>query len=435
MMQARAYIVSLFLLILSVSCALFSQPNSSLQDTSADQPDAAPIESESTEVPQTGEPPTVSAEPTPIAVAELDIVGDVEIVFDWTSDRCEAENVPDLAARAFRDDAEQVHLIISHYINYQMVGPDLNSLSPDCRSLMGSDYVVDPGVYNDSEWIASPYTEDGRTVYALVHNEWRGLGRFGPCPNLPMENCLDTSITLAVSTDSGRTYTHSAEPPAHLVATLPHQAQAGAGPFGIRNPSNIIKGKDGFYYSFANVDEYQTQDQWVCLMRTDNLADAQSWRFWDGSAFEGRFINPYAEIPATPAVHECAPLEWPDIGASLNDSITYNTFLNRYVLIGNSADQIGGREVWGWYYAFSDDLINWSHRKLLAEVPLPWTIGDHTQVSYLYPSLIDPDSESRNFDMAGQTAYLYYTRHNAGQGSLDRDLVRVAVEFSLRELD
>ena len=31
------------------------------------------------------------------------IIGAAETVFDWTTDRCESEDIPDLPARAFRD--------------------------------------------------------------------------------------------------------------------------------------------------------------------------------------------------------------------------------------------------------------------------------------------------------------------------------------------
>ena len=77
----------------------------------------------------------------------------------------------------------------------------------------------------------------------------------------------------------------------------------------------------------------------------------------------------------------------------------------------------------------SSDLIHWTHRKLLMEMTLPWTAEHNDDVMYLYPSLLDPKSESRNFDTSGKTAYVYYTRLNAGQGSLDRDLIRVPVEI------
>jgi len=285
-------------------------------------------------------------------------------------------------------------------------------------------------MYNDSEWIAAPYTEDGETIYALIHNEYRGHTHPDQCPSGDYFTCLDTSITLAISRDGGQTYTDAAEAPNHLVATLPHQLDVGSGPYGYRTPSNIIKGQDGFYYSFNNVSDYQTQEQWVCLMRTDDLTDPKSWRYWDGAGFEGRFINPYTEHVENPLEHKCAPLDRNNIGASLNESITYNTYLNRYVLIGISADTFDGREIWGFYYAFSDDLIHWSRRKLLLETELPWTVENSgTDISHLYPTLIDPDSDSRNFETTDKTAYLYFTRNNFGQASLDRDLIRVPVEF------
>ena len=124
------------------------------------------------------------------------------------------------------------------------------------------------------------------------------------------------------------------------------------------------------------------------------------------------------------------PIDRDNIGASLNDSITYNTYLGVYVLVGISADWLDEREVWGFYYSFSTDLVNWTRRKLLVEIELPWTVDSPgSDLSYLYPSLLDPQSTSRNFETAGKTAYLYYTRNNFGHESLDRDLIRVPVEF------
>jgi hypothetical protein len=48
---------------------------------------------------------------------------------------------------------------------------------------------------------------------------------------------------------------------------------------------------------------------------------------------------------------------------------------------------------------------------------------------FAYPSLVDPDSPSRNFDITGQTPYLYFTRVNALSPQLDFDLLRVQVRF------
>jgi hypothetical protein len=373
--------------------------------------------------------PSPTRTPNPIPNPVLKVMGTEEIIYDWTTDRCERMNFPDLAVRAFRNSDGLVQLILSSDKNYRMTGTDLNNLRVDCKPVMISSYNADPSLFNDNEWVAAPYTEDGQTVYALVHNEFWGQTHPGQCPQNDYFPCWDNSITLAVSTDGGKTYSHALPAPAHLIARLPYPYEAGAGPEGTRNPSNIIKGKDGYYYSFFNVSMYRTQQQWVCLMRTDDLGNPASWRFWDGEEFNGQFIDPYINPPANPADYICSALDMNNIGASLNDSITFNTYLNRYVLIGLSADTIAGREVWGIYYSFSDDLIHWTRRKLLSEMVLPWTARNNTDVMYLYPALLDPNSESLNFETTGKTAYLYYTRHNHGQGSLDRDLIRVKVEF------
>ena len=69
-------------------------------------------------------------------------------------------------------------------------------------------------------------------------------------------------------------------------------------------------------------------------MRTDDLSDPASWRYWDGREFEGLFINPYIDPPINPVGQVCTALASDEIGASMNESITYNTYLDRYVLVG-----------------------------------------------------------------------------------------------------
>jgi hypothetical protein len=49
-----------------------------------------------------------------------------------------------------------------------------------------------------------------------------------------------------------------------------------------------------------------------------------------------------------------------------------------------------------------------------------------------YPSVLDSDSTSRNFETTSKRAYLYFTRSNykSCRGFLNRDLVRMPIEFS-----
>ena len=177
---------------------------------------------------------------------------------------------------------------------------------------------------------------------------------------------------------------------------------------------------------------HEEQRYGTCLMRTKTLADPGSWRAWDGSGFDVRFADPYAEAGVDPTDHVCAPVSPQEIGAMV-ESLTYNEYLGKWVLVGSSQDVVAGRGVVvGFYWSVSDDLVSWSHRKLIAQIEMPWSHegGDPNPVGY--PSVIDPSSGARNFTTTGEEAYLYFTRfhyRNCVQ-TLNRDLVRVPIRFA-----
>lgn len=402
--------------------------------------------------PETGETPT--PEPTPSATPEgpspeeiaaartlrrLSVTGPEEVVFDWTTDRCEDEHIPDIATRAIRGADGRVQLIIGHYVNYRMTGPDLNDLTSDCSGpVLVSDFDPDPSAFDDSEWLAAPYTEDGETVYAVVHHEYRGVthqaARPGQCPSNDLLTCLDTSMTMFVSTDGGATYTEIAPPPDHLVASLPYVFDDEGVPSGYRQPSNVIRGDDGYHYVFSNVSDYPDVEgvfppQWMCAMRTDDLSDPSSWRYWDGEAFAGEFRDPYREA-VDPDDDTCAPLALAQLSASMTDSVTWNTELGKYVAVGITFDAFSPEPRWGVYYALSDDLVTWTTRRLLTEVTTGATVDPANELFHAYPALLDPDSDSMSFETTDGELYLYISRFNFGGNSLDRDLLRfpVAVE-------
>jgi hypothetical protein len=211
------------------------------------------------------------------------------------------------------------------------------------------------------------------------------------------------------------------------VASQPYVYQPDAGPYGLFNPSNIVRRDDGYYYSVLQVTGHQAQPTGACVVRTRDLADPESWRAWSGKSFSVRFVDPY-RFAGDPGDHLCSPVAYDAIG-TMSQSLTYNTYLRKYVLmsVGN-----GGRPAaWGIFFSLSSDLIHWTERKLVREVELPWTYrcGDRNPV--LYPSLLDPHSSSRNFETTGETAYLYFTRfhYRSCQQTMDRDLVRVPIRF------
>jgi hypothetical protein len=358
----------------------------------------------------------------------FEISGPPEIVFDWTTDSCEDLDIPDLSARAFRDKNDQVQLISSHINVRRSIGPDLDSLVHDCTIVMSSHHDPDPAMFNDVEWIAATYTEDGETIYAIVHNEYEGWTHPGQCRTTRWTmDCWYNGLTLAVSTDVGLTYSHPVAPPLHLIAASSLQYEKDIGPSGIFAPTSIVKGIDGYYYAMAQRNRWiapNIGEQWACLMRTADLADPDAWRFWDGDMFEGRFVNPYTDPVANSEDHDCAPIDRDNI-ADMHESLVYSEYLDRYILAGASQDG----DQYGFFMSLSNDLINWTHRTLLLKRHLPWTVSDPSEPVHLYPSLLDPQSTSRNFETIGKTAYIYYSRNNRRPGDLDRDMLRVPIEF------
>jgi hypothetical protein len=362
----------------------------------------------------------------------VEVTEQEEIVFDWSESACEPADIPDTPARAFRDDQGRVQLIASHYVNRRMAGPGLNHLTHDCAAIMSSQYDPNPAMFNDREWIHSTYTPDGTRIFALVHDEYQGHTHPGQCPSGEYTKCWYNAVTLAVSTDGGASYNH-APPPAHLVASIPYPYESDSGPAGIFQPSNIVRNPaDGYYYTLLRVQRYGAQPQGTCVMRTTDLADPKSWRAWDGSGFDVRFINPYLGVDEHHGDHVCQPVSYEQIQLMV-ESLTFNTYLDKYLLVGTaSGPGRPGEMASGIYYSTSEDLIHWTPRRLIMEVESRHTYrcGDPNPVAY--PSVLDPDSTSRNFETTGKEAYLYFTRSNyqSCRETLDRDLVRIPIEFS-----
>lgn len=363
---------------------------------------------------------------------DLAIAGEKEIVFDWSRDACSATDIPDLPARAFRDSGGRVQLIVSHQETRRMIGPDLDHVTRDCTVVMASHGDPDPARFDDREWISAVYTQDGETVYALVHNEYQGHRHPGRCPSGDYRQCWYNAITLAVSTDGGRSYAH-ADPPHHLVASIPYRYEPDAGPVGVFSPTNIIhRPEDGYFYALFRTAPFGDQPGGISLMRTRDLADPDGWRAWDGRRFTVRFVDPYRERRAKPATHSARPVH--QRGGFVATSVTYNTRVQRYLLIGMSQqwDRERGKAVPGVYYSFSEDLLRWTPLRLLLEAERPGTYERDDPDPILYPSALDPRSRSRNFETTGKRFYVYFTRFNRSapdSNGFDRDLIRVPVEI------
>jgi hypothetical protein len=356
----------------------------------------------------------------------INFVGSEQVVYDYGTMACFQYDQPDIPVRAFRDYLGRVQMILPG-ANTRMIGPDLDNLTHDCTVVVPQLRRAAPSDFADVDWVSAIFTTDGQEVFTLLHDEYHGYEHAGYCGE-PFIKCRTNAVTLARSTNGGDLYVRPT-PPTHMIAAMPYRYVPGDGRYGFFTPSNIVQ-KDGWYYSMVlSSSTYRAQRAGVCLMRTQNIADPKSWRAWDGTGFNVRFIDPYRESGDPLAAHVCEPVAPDEIG-ELNRSITYNTAINKYIVSGTSTkwEPALGRTVTGFYYSLSDDLIHWTESQLLLETPRPWMCGDPEAISY--PSFLDPDSSDRNFGTSNQRLYLYYTasRHQNCISTQTLDLKRREIE-------
>jgi hypothetical protein len=363
-------------------------------------------------------------------VPRVEIVGKPQVVFDWSEEACLPGAYPDLPTRAFRDFRGRVQLLLSHYVNYRLIGPSLGRLRPDCEPVMSSPGDPRPSAFADRRWIASIFTRDGRTIWALVHEEYQGNRHRGHCPSGSYERCWYNAVTLARSSDGGRTYRPVHRGPRRLVAVPSFRYRPDVGPRGVFGPSNIVRGSDGAFYALVSVRDLDGRDG-VCAIRTERLSAPGGWRAWDGVGFRARFRNPYRS-PGRRRI-PCALVE-PGRIAEMASSLTYNRALGRYLLVGLAppGPLSLGANVRGIYYATSADLIHWTPRTLIAPAVTKHNHRCGGPPAVAYPSVIDPASRSRTFAVSGKRPFLYYTllRYENCRLSENRDLLRVRLAIS-----
>lgn len=368
----------------------------------------------------------------PAHAAGISVVGPSETVYDFPTMHCFSDDVPDGPARAFRDASNQVQVWIPG-ANTRMLGPNLDtSMTHDCTRVLTRHLYPDPADYDDVDWLTGHYTADGQTIYALVHSEYHGWRHPGWCPGEPFIKCRYNNATFARSTDGGVTFQHGPGP-ADLVATPPYRYVPGDGRYGYFSPGNIVE-KDGWLYSTLLVSlQYRDQMPGTCVMRTRNVADPKSWRAWDGEGYNVRFVDPYRESPEPTRRHVCQPVSYTQI-RDMNRSLTYNSTLDKWVITGSATkfDPAQGRQVLGFYYSLSDDLVNWSSRELLMEIEnhRSYICGD--PMPRAYPSIIDPSSTDRNFSTTDSSAYLYFTEaiYENCQHFFESNMKRVPIQFT-----
>ena len=309
--------------------------------------------------------------------------------------------------------------------DFQLVGSNPFDLQVACPAILSSAQYG--AMVRGQTGIEATYTEDGQPIYALAGQALSALNMAIGCVDQGTGNCWQGDIEALVSTDMGNDFGFTSSGNGDVAALTHTLTTNQPGTEGYTGASNIFK-RNGLYYAFVSVvDAYAAQAR-TCLIRTGNLADPSSWRGYDGSGFNAS-LQPTGNGPS--------PIACADVGGGNIGGVTSVSFIPRkglYVAMSQNRLQLAGdaAPVPGAYYSTSVDLLNWTPVQRLLVLPHnPGT--DSMTESDNYPVLIDPFSQTRNFEtLDSDTPVVVYTLEHLiqGRGTLDRDLV--AVPFLMR---
>ena len=358
-------------------------------------------------------------------------------VFNTARDSCELIDIPDAPARAFRDDRGTVHLIASHYIARAGVGPTLETVKHDCQVVYRSNHDPNPAHFDDSTWLDSFYSIDGRRVVALGHMEYHGWEHRGMCASRTDTNaCWYNADTFHMSTDGGYHF-GSPRAPANYAVGAPYRYAVNQGPEGNSVDTNIVKAGDWYYAMVTdwpwppNCSEGQGHP---CLLsfggspiRTANILDASSWRGWNGHDFGVVFADPYRSAVTRPQDHVYAPVPYMYYVNAINFHEAAHLFIATLWDPWNTAYGAPGL-----YLSTSADLVHWSKPTAVITLEQLRASEPRGNWSYLYFSLIDPKSADPNFSTVTDTPDLYYVRMDDNHGPYTRVLFRQRLTLSWR---
>jgi len=353
----------------------------------------------------------LAGQSSPVSVIS---VGPPRLIYDTARDGCNQNDFPDEVARAFRDSKGTIHLFATTSVNRAMLGPNFESLRHTCDVAFKGALNANPAAYDDNGWMTA-FWASGETVFTLIHNEFHGSERQDFCPPQGGANCIEVSITEAISRDGGY---HFRRFPGEsgLVADLPYTFRPVRNRFfGYLNPSNIVK-KDGFFYVLVSaIDPYDRAHNGVCILRSSTL-EPKSWRAWDGRRFNKTFADPYQSSEASPEENTCTPItkDFFYLG-----SILYSPTRKEFLLVSRVQkwDHPKHGETPGAYLWQSEDLIHWAGPILLL------SDAQAGGIEQLYPCLIDPSAQDQNFTTVGSSALLFTKIGTPGEGLRGSKLV------------
>jgi hypothetical protein len=349
----------------------------------------------------------------------IETISGPHLVFRWETQKCESNDIPDNPLRAFRDNEGRVVAFDSHYDVRRFVGQSLTEIRRDCHVSRKSALLPEAEKFDDHLWITSTWTEDGKTIYALGHNEYQANLHPEKCIFKEYVKCWYNTVVPLISHDSGLTFAKIAN--AKPVASLNSRSEENQGsPRGFFEPTNMIALGE-YVYTFIRTTGDHDQKRGNCLFRSWRENLGQLWEHWNGTGWSISSHDPYVDPPIQP----CQPLaNLPSVS-----SVVWYAAANKFIAIGALP---GGKDQGSVAFNTSADLLNWSSPTAFLFVPTGFSRDKCAEYTYSYPSLISATSSSRNFEDVSDDAIVFMTRQrkNGCEGSLDRDLVYFRVKIS-----
>lgn len=332
---------------------------------------------------------------------------------------CGEGDFPDAPARIFRDATGQMVLLATHHTNRIYVGRTLESFRKECEPVFKGADSPDPSDFDARAWIVSTWTFDGTRVASLVHNEYQAHRFSGRCKFTDYLSCWYSFVTLAVSEDGGRHFSRSSQ--AGPIAAPNHTADTGGPrPRGFFGSSNIVRLED-FLYAITMTTGGNGQKRGSCLLRTSNPFDESKWEMLTVDGFVRAVSNPYRGELRPP----CRTLDnvHGDV-AGLVKHVESGLYLAVSFMPG-------GKDKGALVFSSSRDLIQWSRPVRIGTLPNQFSPGCHTERFY-YPSIIDFSSDSRNFDLIGDspTLVLTHAKLDGCRTIVARQLMKIPLRIS-----
>ncbi|WP_341991606.1 hypothetical protein [Azorhizobium sp. AG788] len=341
----------------------------------------------------------------PAHALELAVAGGESIIFDQRTQACDASDLPDAPARAFRNAQGQMVLFAPNFRNRAFVGPDLRHLARDCTVRFAAKGARDPAMLDDRTWLHAFHTTDGTHVFAFASASFIPYRHGEPCAaGAERTACWRNGIVALRSSDGGRSFADSAPPPGHVVMPPDTYTPDVKNPPGYISATNIVPFQ-GDLYSIVWRRDADARQSRNCLVRAKG-GNVDHWEVWTGAGF-----TPLADLASSGwkvAQTDCAAIGARGLPAirGLVLHAASNTFV---AVFQQRRRSLGGALEEGFFTATSKDLITWSAPRLLASLPLRAGPGD-TGTFVGYPSLIDGSSPDRDFGTIDASADLVFVR-------------------------